>query len=294
MTSFSKKSDLRTDLYCLIGHNVEYSLSPEMHNAAFQDMGIRAVYIVLNISPSILRDLISSFKRIGVSGFNITIPHKESIIPLLDRVDSLASKTGAVNTVISKGRKLYGYNTDVQGILKPLQSRGVNIKKSIALILGGGGTARACATAFASNGCEEITILNRDARRARILATSLRKAFPITCHHSVLNESSASIALEKCDLVFNATPVGGKNLEEATPIPTKSLTARHVVFDAVYQPYKTKLLRLAEKKGAVTIPGFEMLLEQGAASFELWTGLAAPKEVMRENLMRALVGRKKR
>ena len=87
MTSFSKKSDLRTDLYCLIGHNVEYSLSPEMHNAAFQDMGIRAVYIVLNISPSILRDLISSFKRIGVSGFNITIPHKESIIPLLDRVD---------------------------------------------------------------------------------------------------------------------------------------------------------------------------------------------------------------
>jgi len=291
MTSSSKKSDVRTDLYCLIGHNVEYSLSPEIHNAAFQAMGIRAVYIVLNIPPAILPDLISSFRRIEVSGFNITIPHKESIISLLDRVDSLATKTGAVNTVISKGRKLYGYNTDVHGILKPLQSRGVNIKKSTALILGGGGTARACATALASNGCKEITILNRDGRRAERLATSVRKAFHIKCHHSALNKLSASKAIEDCNLVFNATPVGGKNLEEATPIPTNNLTEGHVVFDAVYRPYKTKLVRLAEKKGSMTIPGFEMLLEQGAASFELWTGLDAPREVMRDNLTRILVGK---
>ena len=293
MTSFNKKSDVRTNLYCLIGHNVEYSLSPEIHNAAFRDLGIRAVYIVLSIPPPILPDLISSFKRVGVSGFNITIPHKESIIPLLDRVDSLATKTGAVNTVIAKGRKLYGYNTDVQGIIKPLQFRGFNIKNSTALILGGGGTARACATALASNGCEEITILNRDGLRAKRLATSLRKAFHIACHHSVLNKSSSSKALENCDLVFNATPLGGKNLEEVTPIPTKNLTERHLVFDAVYRPYKTRLLRIAEKQGSVTIPGFEMLLEQGATSFELWTGMDAPREVMRKNLMRILVGRKK-
>ncbi|MEK0326601.1 MAG: shikimate dehydrogenase [Nitrosopumilus sp.] len=291
MASSDKKSEVGTQLYCLIGHNVEYSLSPEIHNAAFQALGIRAVYIVLNIPPPILPDLISSFKRIGVSGFNITIPHKESIIPLLDKVDSMATKTGAVNTVISKGRKLYGYNTDVYGVLKPLQSRGVNIKKSKALILGGGGTARACATALASNGCKEITILNRDARRAERLATSVRKAFHIKCHHSALNKISSSKAIEDCNLVFNATPVGGRNLEEETPIPTNNLTEGHVVFDAVYRPYKTKLLRLAEKKGSMTIPGFEMLLEQGAASFELWTGLDAPKEVMRDNLMKSLVGK---
>lgn len=292
MTSFSKKGTARTDLYCLIGHDVGYSLSPEIHNAAFGYMGIPAVYIVLNIPPAILPDLISSFKRIAVSGFNVTIPHKESIIPFLDRVDSLASKTGAVNTVLAKGRKLHGYNTDVQGILAPLQSRKVRIKKSRALILGGGGTAKACATALASNGCEEITILNRDAHRASRLAKSLRKTFHITCHNSVLSESSSSKALENCDLIFNATPIGGKGLEEATPIPTKNLTVEHVVFDAVYRPYKTRLLRLAEKKGSVTIPGFEMLLEQGAASFELWTGMDAPREVMRESLLRILAGRK--
>ncbi len=291
MTSSSKKREVGTRLYCLIGHNVEYSLSPEIHNAAFQALGIRAVYIVLSIPPPILPDLISSFKRIGVSGFNITIPHKESIIPLLDKVDALATKTGAVNTVISKGRKLYGYNTDVYGVLRPLQSRGVNIKKSTALIIGGGGTARACATALASNGCKEITILNRDARRAGRLATSVQKTFHIKCHHSALNKLSASKAIEACNLVFNATPVGGRNLEDATPIPTNKLTEGHVVFDAVYRPYKTKLVELAEKKGSVTIPGFEMLLEQGAASFKLWTGMDAPKDVMRDNLMRILVGK---
>lgn len=291
MTSSSKKSGVGTRLYCLVGHNVEYSLSPEIHNAAFQALGIRAVYVVLSIPPPILPDLITSFKRIGVSGFNITIPHKESIIPLLDNVDALATKTGAVNTVISKGRKLFGYNTDIYGVLRPLQSRGVNIKKSTALIIGGGGTARAFATALASNGCKEITILNRDARRAGLLATSVRKAFHIKCHHSALNKLSSSKALEDCNLVFNATPIGGRNLEEVTPIPTNNLTAGHVVFDAVYRPYKTKLVQLAEKKGSVTIPGFEMLLEQGAAAFELWTGMDAPREVMRDNLMRVLVGK---
>ncbi|MFQ6011482.1 MAG: shikimate dehydrogenase, partial [Nitrososphaerales archaeon] len=282
MTSSSKRDRPRTSLYCLIGHNVEYSLSPEIHNAAFKKTGINAVYFVLNIPPTILTNLVSSFKRIALSGFNVTIPHKEAIIPLLDHVDSLASTTGAVNTVIAKGRKLHGYNTDVQGILTPLRSRGINIKNMRALILGGGGTARACVSALASEGCKEITILNRDGLRARKLANIFGEAFQITCHHSVLSNSSSSKALENCELVFNATPMGGKDLEEKTPIPTEKLTSEHVVFDAVYRPRKTRLLGLAEESGAITIPGYEMLLEQGAASFELWTGTDAPRDVMKK------------
>ena len=271
------KIDAKTKIYGLVGHPLEHTASPAMHNAAFRALGLNAVYLAFDIDPMVFEDAIKGLKALRVGGFNVTIPYKERIIPLLTHLDSSAAKVGAVNTVKLDGSSLKGYNTDVIGFLTPLLELDLKLNEITALILGAGGAAKACVRALLDAGCREIIILNR----------SLERVFNLLKQHNntklkagPLNEESLKEALSRARLVVNTTPVGMYPNVDESIIPKVLLRSDLIVYDLVYRPVETKLIREAKEAGATTISGYKMLLEQAAESFRIWTGLEPPKDAM--------------
>jgi shikimate dehydrogenase len=257
----------KTQAYGVLGSHVQRSLSPAIHNAAFQAARVDAVYVPLETDA--LVPFMRALPDLQLAGFSVTRPFKTEILPFLNELDESAAACGSVNTVLVRGDGLLGASTDSLGVLGPLRKR-MSFKGSRAVVLGAGGAARAAAWALRSKGAK-TTILARDPRRAAQVAQAVGCA------------SAALSSLPSCewDLLVNATPVGDQSAPEESLVPAALLRNGEIVLDMVYDPLETRLLREARAAGLGTVDGLEMLVAQAAAQFELWTGKEAPLETMR-------------
>jgi 3-dehydroquinate dehydratase / shikimate dehydrogenase len=268
------KLNRATRVYGVIGDPIGHSLSPAMHNAAFQAQKMNAVYVPFLVRD--LRDFLGAIGPLGIRGFSVTLPHKEKILSHLDGCDPLAKKIGAVNMVMVRGGgKLYGYNMDYMGVLRSLERR-ISLRGSRVLIIGAGGVARAVAFALAQAGAA-VYVCARRPKKAESLA------------RAVGGEAirRARVRRESFDAIVNATPVGMYPAVGASPLEAGELNCR-LVFDTIYRPRVTKLLQLAKRRGIETISGVEMFVAQGTAQWELWTGERAPAAAMRRAVTRVL------
>ena len=255
-----------TKIYGILGRPVSHSLSPAMHNAAFRELGINAVYVAFPVVD--LAQAVAGLRGLDIQGVSVTIPFKEEIIPLIDELDLQAARIGAVNTVVNRDGRLCGYNTDWLGALKALKAK-TRLKGEHVLLLGAGGASRAIAFGILEEG-GQVTLTDVDGPRAAALAQELKvAAIPLD-----------AVAQCPAALLVNATPVGMEPKAEGIPIDPDLLGRYRLVMDIVYKPLETRLLREAKARGAATIDGLQMLIHQATAQFELWTGKPAPLEVM--------------
>jgi 3-dehydroquinate dehydratase / shikimate dehydrogenase len=258
-----------TRVYGVLGRSVQRSLSPVLHNRAFEAAGVDAVFVPLQAEA--LGPFIEAVPQLGLSGFSVTTPYKVDILPFLQEVDEAAALCGSVNTVMVHDGMLQGSTTDGLGVLTPLRKR-VDVKGKNVVILGAGGAARSAALSLLRRGAE-VTLLARDPASAEFVAAA------IGCGFGDIAELGACA----WDVLINATPVGWASGADAgrSPIPASAHRAGTVVFDMVYDPLVTPFLRDAEAAGCATIDGLEMLISQAVAQFESWTGLAAPVQEMK-------------
>lgn len=268
----------KTVLYGIVGNPVAHSLSPAMHNAALAGRDINAVYLPFP-APNI-EDAVIGIRGLGVQGVSVTIPHKESVIPCLDEIDPVAKRIGAVNTIMLRedenGKKLIGLNTDWLGATRALEEE-TRLDSASAVLLGAGGSARAIGFGLLERGAS-VVLCSRTESRGRRLADEL------DCPWISLAETEKLSAT----ILINATSVGMQPNPSVSPVPAAILSRFQVVMDIVYAPLRTRLLQEAESAGCITINGLEMLLYQGVAQFEQWTGRSAPVEIMRKALGDAL------
>lgn len=255
----------KTELYAVIGDPISHSLSPKIHNKIFRELQQDKAYISLRVPSSELREALSVLKY-NFKGFNITIPHKEAIIPYLDEIDPSARLYGAVNTVKVEAGLLKGYNTDGYGFIKSLQSIDTEVDGKEVLVLGAGGAARVIAFELLSRGCT-VTIANRNIEKA----SQLRDQLLVSTPNSKVNILTPSKITNNYFCIVNTTPVGMAPLEEDTPIENKGvLKATELVYDLIYNPYKTKLLQEAEAEGCKVLNGLSMLFHQAVRAQEIW------------------------
>ncbi len=271
----------KTQICVIIGDPIGHSLSPAMHNAGYQALGIggQFVFVASHVTAPNLKDAIAGVRAMGIRGITCTIPHKTTVIPLLDDIDPLAAKMGAVNTVVQQDGKLKGYNTDWMGIVRPLTQRTTLQGKRVA-VLGAGGAARAAAFGVEEQGAS-VVVFNRTVAKAETLA---REVSGVAYGLEEINR------VQECDILIQTTSVGMLPYPKETLIPIEYLSHNHVVMDVVYTPWYTQLLHDATTKGATVIPGAEMFLHQGLAQFSLYTGQDAPAHVMKEIIVDALGG----
>jgi shikimate dehydrogenase len=284
----------KTQICALIGDPVEHTMSPVMHNAAFRKFGLDFCYVTFRVKSAALKEAVAGLRALNIRGFNVTIPHKVSVIPLLDSLDPLAAKIGAVNTVVNDGGLLKGYNTDAEGFLRALRDGGVEPQDKNVVILGAGGASRAISYILARHGAR-LTILNRKLELdwAVDIARLIKKELGIDIKVGELIPRVLSPALEKADILVNATSVGMSPAGGKSPVPARLLHRRLVVFDIVYNPLVTKLLKEAKAAGAEVIDGVTMLAWQGALAFEKWTGQSTPVDLMRREAIKMLEGHEK-
>jgi shikimate dehydrogenase len=277
-----------TQIFGIMGHPVEHSLSPFMHNAAFEALGIHAVYVPFMVKPEDLGKATLALRALTVSGVNVTVPHKGAIIEFLDELDPSAKQTGAVNTIVQKAGKLWGYNTDGPGFLLSLHKDGhFDPAGKKVVILGAGGAASAVAMALAGAGVRRLVIANRNKTRAEILAKRVQRNFDRETLPVALDESRALYWLiRESDLLVNATSVGLKGVSERLTINPNSLHPKLFVFDLIYR--ETALLKMAKRRGLKHLDGLGMLVSQGARSFEIFTGKRAPFRVMKNAVEHAM------
>jgi shikimate dehydrogenase len=273
--------DARTKLYGIIGNPVYHSLSPAIHNEAFKRLGMNAVYLAFEVKN--LEEAVTGIRGLGVRGASVTIPFKTEVIPLLDKVEGLARKIGAVNTITSRGGKLTGYNTDCDGALQALEEK-MDLTGKRIVLLGAGGGARAIGFGLMERDCQ-LTVVNRSKKKGERLSKELGCGY---LSLSFLRKMKAG-ELE-ADAVINATPVGMYPRDGETPIPKGLLKKGMTVMDIVYQPLQTRLLLEAKKRGCVTVNGLEMLVRQAAAQFEIWTGKRLEIAQIKKTLLRTLEG----
>ena len=280
-----------TRLLAVLGDPVRHSLSPVMHNAALEALGLDARYLALPVSADRLAEAVQGLAALGCAGFNVTIPHKERIAPLLTRLEPVASQLGAVNTVVPDGSGSWiGTNTDWEGFLAPLQQHPLAGRQ--ALMLGSGGSGRAVLRAAAALGLGEVVVRGRDPGR---LQTLIQAATPWAPPLRALAwDTPLDAVLPTTALVVNVTPLGMGHQSVAMPLEPAELAqlpAGALVADLIYTPRPTRLLREAAALGLATLDGLEMLVQQGAAALRLWTGRPdVPVAVMRQAVERALNG----
>jgi shikimate dehydrogenase len=281
----------KTRVCALLGDPVEHTVSPAMHNAAFAEMGLDLIYVPFRVAPEGLAAAVAGLRALNVRGFNVTIPHKVAVIPLLDGLDPLAGKIGAVNTVVNNDGELWGYNTDAAGFLRAAREGGIEPEGRRTVVLGAGGAARAICYVLAQHGAE-LTILNRRKELdwaeniAGLIEAELGKKVQVL----ELRPDLLAGALAGADVLVNATSVGMSPASGISLVPPGLLRKDMTVFDIVYNPARTRLLREAAAAGARTVGGIEMLAWQGALAFEMWTGRPAPFDIMRRAAAAALEG----
>ena len=268
----------KTKVLGLLGYPVEHSLSPAMHNAAFKHLGLDCCYLTFPVKPELLKDAVKAVRALNLAGVNVTMPHKENVIPLLDKVDADASFIGAVNTIVNSNGKLIGYNTDGRGFMKLLSEAHVSVNKKNVLIVGAGGASRAIGY-YLCQSASKLFLYDIDRKKAGKLIRDLKKI-----NNNVFSAGNIN-NMDKYDVIINATPLGLRK-NDPVPVNVNLLKRRHVVCDLIYK--KTELLDKAARKGCKTLNGLGMLLWQGVFAFELWTGRKAPVEVMRKALTKNL------
>lgn len=270
----------KTTLCGIIGKPVDHSMSPAIHNAAYEELGLNYAYLAFNVDDveGALRGMIS----LNIRGFSVTMPHKLEVMKYLDEIDPVAQQIGAVNTVVNDNGCLKGYNTDWIGFVRSLETY-TPIQDKRVVILGAGGAARAVAFGIKQRG-GDMTILNRaiEIDMAKSLAAE------VGCSWDDLSQVATVI---EADIVINVTSVGMHPNVNVTVIDTQHLRSEQIVYDVVYNPPETRFLREAKERGCQVIPGYEMLLLQGVAQFELWTGETAPVDLMRTILKDRLMGK---
>ena len=266
----------------IFGYPIRHSISPAMHNAAFEHIGIDAVYEAWETAPNDLAEGVAALRSETYLGANVTVPHKQAVMEHLDEIDDLATRIGAVNTIINRSGRLIGSNTDALGFINSLRGEaGVSVSGLEVVLVGAGGAARAAAYALADERAGALTIANRTVERAKSLAEELRRAGVETTAFSIV-APEFMIACKRADLIVNSTSVGMLHgpAEDESPIPSDAISPGCVVYDMVYNPPNTPLLVDAEKAGARCVGGLPMLVYQGAAAWTRWTGREAPVEVM--------------
>ncbi len=265
--------DQATQVYGVVGDPVSHSLSPVMMNAAFRRETVNAVYLALHARS--LKDLLACVQDIPIRGLSITMPYKQEILGALENSDPLTRQIGACNTVVrAADGKLYGFNTDVAGVIVPLEQR-MSLAGARVLIVGAGGVARAAAFGLKSKGAE-VFLTNRTAEKGQTLARQAKIKYM----------KRPDVAKQQFDVIINATPVGMNNSKQA-PLEEKELNTKYV-FDLVYTPAETKLMKMARAKNIQVIPGLEMFVQQGARQFEIWTGKPSPVAEMAYVVTKAL------
>jgi len=277
----------KTQVCGIIGDPIEHTMSPVMHNAAFQKLGLDFVYLPFRVKKEALSGAVDGVRTLNIKGLNVTIPHKVAIIPFLDKLDPLAEKIGAINTIVNDGGVLTGYNTDATGFLQALLEQGVEPEGKTTVILGAGGASRAISFILAERGAH-LVILNRQVSRAEELAQRIAQVFEKDITALTLGEENLAKVLAKADILVNTTSVGMNPDIDKTPVPAGLLKPGLIVFDIVYNPVQTRLLKEAEAAGAKTINGLDMLVWQGAMAFEKWTGQKAPFDLMKRDSIKAL------
>jgi shikimate dehydrogenase len=275
----------QTTLCVLIGNPIEHSLSPVIHNAAFSSIGMNWAYVACKVTD--IQKALDGIRALNIRGASITIPHKVAAIRYLDTVDETARMIGSINTIVNNEGTLKGYNSDGEGAVQALIQSGHDPFGKSILILGTGGAARAVAFTLAMKSKpKNLTIMGIIPEELTTLNEDIKDKTPCVPNPLVWTDETVRQAVTACDICINCTPVGMSPKTNESPLPADLWARHHIVFDIVYNPLKTQLLRDAEGVGAAVIPGIEMFLNQAVIQFELWTGQQAPKNVMQKVLVK--------
>lgn len=271
----------------VIGWPIAHSFSPNMHNAAIAEAGLDYTYMAMPVKPEDLKEAVAGVRALGFKGINVTIPHKQAIMEFLDEIHDDARIIGAVNTVVNEDGRLIGYNTDIDGFINALKATGFDCKDKKVVMLGAGGAARAVIWGFIKEGISRLTIAVRNVPKVLPLAESFSSYLDI----KVINwiDKEYSDALKECELLVNTTPLGMyPKIEAMPPVDFDALNPSAFVYDIIYTPAETMLLRKARENGLRTLNGEGMLAGQGAVAFKHWTGVEPDINVMAEALRKAL------
>lgn len=277
-----------TRLIGLLGDPVAHSLSPAMHNAALAAAGIDAVYVALPVKPDALPAVLDGLRAVNFIGANVTIPHKSAVIPLVEahgEISPLARKLGAVNTIVHRpDGTLYGDTTDAAGFTAAFEEAGQSFDGTSVAILGNGGSARTIAIGLPGmRAVRRLALVGRSVSKVEALAAEVRSHYPALQVEALTPGQYADVR-DAYDIVVNTTPVGMHPEIDATPLPAELLEARQVVYDIVYNPRETRLLREARARGCTVVGGLGMLIHQGRIAFGLWTGRELPPDIFREGI----------
>ncbi|MBE9045941.1 shikimate dehydrogenase [Pleurocapsales cyanobacterium LEGE 10410] len=281
----------KTKLLGIIGDPVEHSLSPVMHNAAIAELGLDYIYVPFPVKQEDLPQAIAGFTATGLVGFNITIPHKQNIIPLLDEISDDAVNIGAVNTVWRTESGWKGTNTDAVGFIAPLKTMPRDWTQMTPVVLGNGGAARAVVAGLTNLGCQEIHVVGRNRDKLAQFYQSWQHSPKIADRLKIHNWDNLSSVVPAADLLINTTPIGMSPQVDASPVEEalmQKLKPKAIAYDLIYTPNPTQFLKLAQEQGAMAIDGLEMLLQQGVAALEIWLQRSVPVEVMRNSLKKHL------
>jgi len=280
----------RTQLCAVIGNPVKHSLSPAIHNAAFAELGLDFVYTAFRVED--VASALAGMRALeNFRGMSVTIPHKIEVMNHVDEIPEVDRRIGSINTVINEGGRLRGFGTDGPGALRALKGAGVDVDGKSVLMIGAGGASRAIAFTLAEKAePAKITILDIDGKILEGLASDLAKGTGRKIESALMGPDSLAAAMESADLVVNCTPVGMHPKTDDSPVPADLLRSGQAVFDIVYTPLETRLLREAGERGLKTVSGVDMFIYQAVLQFEQFSGSPAPEGVMRRVVMEQLSG----
>lgn len=281
------KNSPRKNIICIFGHPIEHSMSPIMHNVAFKDLGLNYVYIAIDVIPTNLKQAFDVVKALDIKGANITVPHKEIVLKYIDEISPLARRIGAVNTIKNENGRLIGRNTDASGAKKALKEANIKLDGKNIMILGAGGAARAIAHSLIEE-VNNMVIINRTLSRGKTLATELSKEYHKEVIYRKFENKIIEEILAKTDILVNTTTIGMFPDTFHIPIPKIYLHDDLTIFDVIYNPLETQLMKEASKKGCKVLGGLDMLLYQGALAFEWWTNKTPNIELMKNSILNEL------
>lgn len=270
--------DGKTKIYGIFGYPVGHTRSPALHNAAFGHLGMNARYIPFEVDPKDLLSAVEGIRAMNLCGVNVTVPHKEAILPLLDEVHGIAAELGAVNVVVNREGVLLGYNTDVEGFRLSVEAAGVSMEGEQVVILGAGGAAKSVVRAVQNSGAKTIAIFNRTKERADAIAENFSgRGAPIDVWE--FSDPEVDSLFENSAIIINTTSQGLRN-EDTLPVAPELLKKHHTLVDIIYHPWETPFLAAGREIGAETVNGYGMLVFQALEAFHIWTGERPPVKIM--------------